>query len=150
ERAAEVRAVHEDVADSVDVLEEKRDLLGALRNLKRVRHVHDAGDARQPALRVRIGGVPVLEVLLLLGQRLRSIGDLVALDDASPGRHALVADVVLYVPVSSSHGLPDAREIRLAIGRAGHSAGAGRGRPRGLTSGAKGNEISKPKRGDEQ
>ena len=101
---------------------------GALRNLKGIRHVHDAGHTRQIAFRLGVGGRAVLEVFLLLEQRLGTVGDLVSLDDALPRRHASFRDMVLDVPGRRIHGLPDAREVRLAVGRPPQPVGSRCGR----------------------
>ena len=59
-----------------------------LEDLKRIRHVGRARHAGQVALDFGIGGQPVLGVLLLPGQRLRLVGNLIPLDDAQPARDA--------------------------------------------------------------
>ena len=64
-------------------------LVRALRDLKRVRHVHRARRAGQIALQLRIAIDPVLGVLLPHGQRFRLVGNpAVALHHAERGRHA--------------------------------------------------------------
>ena len=121
-------------------LEDHHDLGRALDDLKLVRHVHRARNARQEALDFRIAVQPVVEVLLLPLRRPRLVRDLVALDHAEVGgypadraqrndrrrqhRHVLVhaglghhrtRGVGLEVPVRAVVGLPDAAEVGLPV-----------------------------------
>src|SRR6185436_12507528 len=107
--------VHEDVADGVVELVEDVDLVLRLQDLKRKRHVGDARDARQVALRFRIRGRAVRVVLLLLRQRLRPVRDLVPLDNPLACGHAERRAVILDVPGGGARHLPEAGDVRLAV-----------------------------------
>jgi hypothetical protein len=86
--------VHEDGAHGALVFVDHQDLVAVLEDLKGERHVVGARDARPEALKLRIGGVepmrivrdlhehPVLEVVLLLLQRLGLVWNGAALDDS--------------------------------------------------------------------
>ena len=111
-------AVGMDRPDRVDVFVQQHQIFRRLDDLKRKGHVGEPRHARQVALRFRIGGRPVLEVLLLLRGRPGLIGDLVAFDDTLSGGHALLRAVILNVPRGGVRDLPEAGEIGLPVRRA--------------------------------
>ena len=98
------------------VLVEHRDVGRRLHDLKRVGHVGDARDARLVAFRLGVRGAAVRVVLLFLRQRLGRVRNLVALDDSLPGGNAERGGVILDVPGGGVEHLPDAGEVRLAVG----------------------------------
>src|SRR5258705_9703717 len=83
-----MRLVHVDVADRVVVLVEEVDLVPALHDLKRERHVRDARHAGQVALRFRIGGPAGCGGLLLLCAPPGLVRDLLAPPDPPAGGEA--------------------------------------------------------------
>ena len=111
------RAVRVDKPDALRVLERHRHVGRRLEDLKRKRHVHDARHAWQIALRFRIGGRAIGEVLLLPLERPGLVGDLVAFNDSLAGGHAQPRGVVLDLPRRGSEHLPDALQIGPAVGR---------------------------------
>src|SRR5262245_8152512 len=119
--------VQVDVTKAI-VLEQHADVGRRLNDLKRKRHVHDARDTRLKALRLRVQGETVLEVLVPCCQRRRQIRELAAFDNTLAGRDALGGLMVLNIPGGGGEGLPDARKIRLAIGSAGQPVRCSRSR----------------------
>ena len=92
--------------------------LRRLSDLKRIGHVGDARHARQIAVGFgEIGGLAIGEVFLLLCQSPGLIGDLIALYDAQSRRDSQLPDMILNVPGSGVHRLPDAVQIRLSVGQ---------------------------------
>ena len=97
-----------------------------LHDLKRKRHVGGARHARQIAFHFRIQLQPVRVVFFLLLRGCRQIRNLAAFHHADAGRfragrtqrHDLTGlrRMALQVPVGRVHGLPDAVQIRLAVG----------------------------------
>ena len=106
------------------------DDLRRLENLKREIQIHDPGNARHVAFREWIGRLPVLKVLgpLLGGPRL--IRDYAARDNRPAGQHVEAGDVILKIGSRGAGRLPDALEVRLAVGRARQGLLAGRRRAR--------------------
>ena len=118
------------------------DRLRALEDLKRIRHVVRARHAGQVAFDLGVGGQPVLLVLLFLREGGWRVGNLVAFNNADARRHRTdsaqrkhgrgrhrpiwtrperkgrASDVGLKVPIRFVHGLPDAVQIRMPVGRA--------------------------------
>ena len=80
--------VHVDVANGVQILVEDGDLVGLLNDLKRIRHVGDARHSGKVALGLRIERRALVEVLLLLRERRRLVGDGAPFHHAVPGGHA--------------------------------------------------------------
>ncbi len=68
-------------------LEDHHDIVRALDDLKRVRHVHRARSTRQETIDLRIAVQPVVEVLLLPLRRPRLVRDLVAVHHAEVRGH---------------------------------------------------------------
>src|SRR5688572_16579388 len=100
----------------MDELVQEPDRRGRLEDLKRERHVGDAGHAGQEALEDRIRGVAARVVGFLLFQRRGQVGDLVAVDDALTRGHTFFSGMILDVePRAVVHHLPEAGEIRLAV-----------------------------------
>src|SRR5204863_9551457 len=99
------------------------DLIRILKNLERVGHIVRPRDARQITLREPgVLGVALVIVLFLLRERLWLVGDHVAFDDSLAWRHAEMAEehrvVILNIPGRVVQRLPDAAQVRLALGRA--------------------------------
>ena len=117
-RAIRMLAIEPNVPRRMDVLVQDGDLVRRLHDLERVRHVVDARRADHEAFRLGIGGLPVAVIHLAPGKCQRKIGNLVAFDDALPRRDTEFSGMVLEIPDSSIHRLPDALEIRLSIDRA--------------------------------
>ena len=111
-------AVHEDVACRVRVFAEDSDVGRRLHDLKRVRRVHRAGHAEQPAFRLCILSRLLAEVLLLRGKHPRLVWNLVPFDDALARGHAEARRMILQIPVRRTEGLPHAVQIGLAVPRA--------------------------------
>jgi hypothetical protein len=101
-------AAHVHVPNRVHVLEQHRDSVAALNDLKREWHVHDSWHTRQETLAFRIRCHAVLVVLLLLRRGPWLIGDVVSLDDAEACRHAFLRVVALNVPGGRVDNLPNA------------------------------------------
>ena len=99
-------------------LEEYRQVLGTLKDLKRLGVVDAARCTERPALEPRIVLGAAVEVFLLLLERLRRIGNHVPLDDAGARRRILPAGMRFEVVVRRAGGLPDAGEIRFTPGHA--------------------------------
>ncbi len=99
-------------------LEGHRDQLRRLENLEREIKVHDARDAGYVAFRERVGRLAVPEIF---GPLLRSgglIGNLAAGDYRASRDHVEAGDVILQVGRGTTFGLPDALQVRFAVGRA--------------------------------
>ena len=103
-----------------------RILFGALKNLKRIRHVRRARHAGHEALDLGIALQPVLGVLLLLRERPRLVGDLVALDDAFSGGNAAHRAERAYCLCGELHGLRSTQPGTAVRAGAGITASAGR------------------------
>src|SRR5579872_3825922 len=126
-------------ATGTGIFERHLDLVRALHDLERIRHVHRPGDAWHVTTNLRIAVQPVLTVLLLFGGRLRFVRNYIAVDNAWTWRHPAdrtqgehrrgeYRNVWVYarlghgrpervrqqVPIGSRRRLPDAVEIRLA------------------------------------
>ncbi len=108
--------VHVRVANRVDVLVKKGHLIPALHDLKRVRHVRDARNAGQVTLGFGVGRLAVLVVLLLLQQRRGRVRDFVALNHTFASGNTKPRAVVLNIPCGGVDDLPDALDVRLAVG----------------------------------
>ena len=92
--------------------------LGRLKDLKREVHIHDPWDAGHVALRERIGLLPVLKVLGLLRSGPRLVWDFAAGDNRTAGRHVESGGVILEIGCRGAGCLPNAFEVRLAVGGA--------------------------------
>src|SRR2546421_1313224 len=117
-------AVHVDEADHAGVLVQDGDLVGLLHDAERIRHVGETRHARQNALVLRIERLAVLEVLLLLRERLGAVGNLVPLDHATACGNTEARAVILQVPGGGVQHLPDALQVGLALARAGWRVGS--------------------------
>ena len=106
-----------DLAHRVHILVEHADLRGSLEDLEWERQVHDPRHARQKTLEQRIGGGAVGGVLLLAGERVRQVRQLVAVDHAPAGGNLLGRRVILDVEVRRVHRLPEPREVGLPLRR---------------------------------
>ncbi len=102
-------SIHVDVANCVNVFMNEREVRGCLKNLKRIRHVHESRHAGQEAPGFRVRGRAVSEVLLFFLRGPWLVGDDVALDDTLPCRNVLLRRVTLNIPRGRVHHLPDAR-----------------------------------------
>ena len=149
--------VHEDRPHGALVFVDHQDLVAVLEDLEGERHVVGARHAGTEALQLRVTRVEavrivgdlhehaVLEVVLLLLERLGLIRDGAALDDAharglgTPRAHDVVVRTGLGVmgfdvPVRRVDRLPDPIQVRLAVFRARALRGRGRTRRCRLTS----------------
>ena len=99
-------------------LERHGDGLGRLEDLKRKIQIHDPRDAGHVALPERIGLLPILKVLRLLRGGPRLIRDLAAGHNRPAGQHVVSRGVILKIGCRGAGRLPDALEVRLAVGRA--------------------------------
>src|SRR2546421_8221577 len=117
-------AVHVDEADHAGVLVQDGDLVGLLHDAERIRHVGETRHARQNALVLRIERLAVLEVLLLLRERLGAVGNLVPLDHATACGNTEARAVILQVPGGGVQHLPDALQVGLPLARAGWRVGS--------------------------
>src|ERR1700733_5274147 len=105
-------AVDVNRADGMNVFVQHDNFSRSLHDLKWKRHIGESWDARQVALRLRIGGGAALEVLPFLLGGPRLVGNLVAFDDTLAGRHAFLRAMVLNVPGGRVRDLPEAGQIR--------------------------------------
>ena len=127
------RIVHVDGSHRAVVFIGDQNHLAGLHDLKRKRHVGGARNARQVALHFRIQLQPVRVIFFFLLRRCRQIGNLAAFHHADARRlraggaqrHHLAGlrRVALQIPVGRVHGLPDAVQIRLAVGGSGRFVG---------------------------
>ena len=92
--------------------------LRRLENLKRKVQIHDSRDARQVAFRERIGRLPILKILGLLLRGPGLIRDCAARDNRPARQHIEARRVILQIGSRAAGRLPDALQIRLAVGRA--------------------------------
>ena len=119
------RAVGVDGPHRMAELVEQRQVARPLEDLERLTRVGAAEDAEREALVPRIGGRARREVLLLLRQAGRRVGDRSALDDAEPGRCILARSVRLDVELGAAQRLPDAGQVGPAVGGARERARTG-------------------------
>ena len=106
------------------------DVLWCLDDLKGKRYVGHTWHAGQITLRQRIGRRALLVVLFPLCQGRGLVRNVAALHDARPGGHAVLSRVRFEVPMGRTEHLPDAVQIRLAVGRPGARIRSGRALPR--------------------
>ena len=111
-----MRAVHIDVTKTMNILIEDRDLCGRLNNLKRIGHIRDPGHTDHLAIRFRVRGQAVPEILLPLRGGPRLVRNSIANDDALPGGDSQSARMIFNVPHGRVYGLPDALKIRISVG----------------------------------
>ena len=114
---------------AAQILVNDGDLVGLLDDLKRIRHVGDAGNSRKIALAFRVERRALFEVHLLLRERRRLIGDGAPFHHATPGGYAEARAVVFEVPRGRVEDLPDALQVRMPVPGARRRVGC---RRRGL------------------
>jgi len=102
--------------------------LRRLKDLEGIGHVGRTRHTRQIALDLWIGGQPAVGVLSLLRGGFGQVGDLVAFDDPFAGGNAerraerddraLFRWMILDIPIGRIQRLPDAVQVRFAVGGA--------------------------------
>ena len=120
---------HIDRPDRARIFVQEHDVLGALDDLKRERHVGGPRHAGQIAFDLRIERQLVREIRAALLQSFGPIRNLTTFDHAETARHGTTRTelgaeprrrgVRFDVPVGCVDGLPDAVEIGVAVGCAG-------------------------------
>jgi hypothetical protein len=107
--------VEVDQAMNLLPLERNCDVLVGLKNLKRKFHIHNARDSGHKALRKRIGGLTVCEILKFLCRSPRLIGYRATVHDSFASRHPQFRGMILQIVRRPVANLPNSLQIRFAI-----------------------------------
>src|SRR5262245_5144512 len=141
-----LRLLHVDGAERPRKLKDHHDVIRALDDLKWVRHIHGARNAREVALDLWITGHAVGEVVLFLLQGLRFVRKRAAFDDPYARRNGIRSAKLIErtgrgavgfdVPIGLIYSLPNPIQVGLAILRSGRPVSRRLSRARRGTTGS--------------
>src|SRR5438094_4731050 len=94
-----------------------------LQNLKRVWQIYGSRKAGKITLFHRVGGQAIFEILFLLGQRVRLVGNFSTFNNTESRRYLVSTSVVQKIPVRRVADLPNALQVGVAVRRARRSVG---------------------------